>query len=76
MEANIATKAPFSNIQRELLRLFAQNIPEKQLLEIKELIARYLIEQAIADADTVWDSRGYTEATANEWARTHRGEIK
>jgi hypothetical protein len=65
-------KTPFTNLQRELLTLFAREVPENQLLEIKERIARFLIEQSIKEADAAWDEQGYTAETAHAWAHEHR----
>ncbi len=52
---------PLSNIQSELLKLFSVDIPEKDLIEIKGMIARFLLERARDKADTIWDSKGYTD---------------
>lgn len=52
---------PLSNIQAELLKLFSVDIPEKNLKELKNIIARYLLEKARDKADTVWDKKDYTD---------------
>jgi len=52
---------PLSNVQSELLKLFSNNIPEKDLLELKTLIAKFLLEKAQDKADSVWDEKGYTD---------------
>jgi hypothetical protein len=41
--------------------LFSNNIPEKDLLELKTLIAKFLLEKAQDKADSVWDEKGYTD---------------
>ena len=51
---------PFSNLQLELLKLYASNIPDADLLEIKRYLARFFMKKAIAEADKIWDERGYT----------------
>ena len=59
---NIANaKPPLSNVQMELLKLFAHNVSEKDLSEIKKMIAHYLLEKARDRADEIWDERGYTD---------------
>lgn len=55
--------SPFTNLQMEMINLFAKEVPEPQLLEIKSLIARYLLEKARDAADAAWDSKGYSQAT-------------
>lgn len=57
---------PLTNLQREMLSLFAKNVPESYLIEIKTMIARYLLEKAMNESDKIWDERGYTEKTMNE----------
>ncbi|MEO6839088.1 MAG: hypothetical protein ABI261_00350 [Ginsengibacter sp.] len=52
---------PLSNIQSEMLKLFSADIPEKDLVEIKNMIARFLLNKARDKADSVWESRGYTD---------------
>ena len=49
---------PFNNIQLELLKLFADNIPDEDLLAIKDLISRYFLEKAKNEADQIWEARG------------------
>lgn len=45
---------PLSNLQIELLKLFAKDIESEDLLEIKKLIAGYFAQKAIKEADKVW----------------------
>jgi hypothetical protein len=52
---------PLSNIQSEMLKLFSTDIPEKELVEIKDMIARYLLDKARDKADAVWDDKGYSD---------------
>lgn len=65
-----AQSTPLSNLQRELLRLFAQNVPEKDLIAIRQLIARYFAEKAMDLADQAWESKGWTEEDAYKLAHT------
>ena len=63
----INLEKPLTNLQFELLKLFARNVPEDRLLAIKELISDYLLDAARDEADKVWKEKGYTEATVKEW---------
>ena len=58
---------PLSNMQKELLKLYAANVPDAHLLHIKEMIAQYLWQQAKDEADRVWLEKGYSQATINQW---------
>lgn len=52
---------PLSNVQAELLKLFAADIPEKDLQDLKTVIARFLLERARDKADAIWSEKGYTD---------------
>ena len=56
-----------SNIQQELLKLYASNIAETDLLHIKQYLAKYFATNAIAEADNIWDEKGYNNDTMKEW---------
>lgn len=62
--------APLSNLQRELLKLFAKNVSEEDLIAIRQLIARYFAEKAMDLADQVWEEKGWTEEDAIRLANT------
>ncbi len=63
---NLATVSPpFTNLQHELLKLFARQLPENDLLAIRDLIAKYLLEKAFFEADRAWDEKGYTAESFN-----------
>lgn len=52
---------PFTNLQLELLRLYARKITEQDLLQIKTMLAQYFMDKASDLADKVWDEKGLTE---------------
>ena len=52
---------PFTNLQLELLKLYARKVPEQDLLEIKRLLAQYFMDKASDLADKVWDEKGLSE---------------
>ncbi|WP_373513930.1 hypothetical protein [Persicitalea sp.] len=54
-------KLPFSNLQIELLRLYAHQVDEKDLLQIKELIGRYFANRLTRLADEAWERNGWTD---------------
>lgn len=58
-----------SNIQLELLKMFSTNIPDKQLLEIKDLLANYFAEKATEEMDRLWDERGWSNETMKQWVK-------
>lgn len=60
---------PLSNLQLELLQLYAQNISEEDLLAIKRMLAKYFMNKAIKSADDIWDKEGYNQATMDDWLK-------
>ncbi len=63
-----ATGLPLSNLQLELLKLYADNISEKDLKAIQRLIARYFAEKATDEADKIWEDKKYN---AEELLKQH-----
>ena len=58
---------PLSNIQMELLKLYSTGVSEEHLLELKEIIAKFLFEKAIERADQIWEQKQYNQDTINKW---------
>jgi hypothetical protein len=58
---------PLSNVQVELLKLYSTGIRDEQLLEIKDLIANYLFEKSVNQADKLWEEKGYNQETITHW---------
>jgi len=60
MTAIAAIQPPLTNLQVELLKLFSRQLPEADLLAIRDMIAKYLLERAFLEADKAWEAKGYT----------------
>ncbi len=69
MNASASISQPFNNIQLELLKLFADNVPDEDLLAIKALISRYFLEKAKNEADQIWEAKGLD---SHELLKKHR----
>jgi hypothetical protein len=65
----LAQDKPLTNLQLELLKIYSFDIDDAQLLEIKKLLAKYFAEKATAEADRLWDERGWTNETMREWLK-------
>ena len=57
--------SPLSNVQLELLKLYSTNLSEKDILELKDILARFYAEKSIELADNVWQQKGYTAEDMN-----------
>jgi hypothetical protein len=58
---------PLSNVQIELLKLFNTNLSEKDLVELKDLLAGFYADKAITQADAIWDKRGLSDSDMDKW---------
>jgi len=61
----------FSNVQVELLKLYSNDVPDKQLSEIKLLISKYFADKATEAMDIVWDEQQLTEDDMKKWSHEH-----
>lgn len=52
--------APLSDLQLELLKLFAMGVSEEEMLEIRRLLANYFMQKAIDGATKVWEEKNYS----------------
>ena len=59
--ASFSVQPPLSNVQAEFLKLFSAEIPESHLLELKKVMAKFLLDKARDRADAIWDEKGYTD---------------
>lgn len=61
-----------TNLQHEFIKVFSFNLPEVQLLEIKDLLARYFADIASDEMDKLWDENGWTNETMDNWSKEHK----
>ncbi|MEM0994250.1 MAG: hypothetical protein AAF847_14655 [Bacteroidota bacterium] len=61
----------FSNIQIELLKLYANNVPDEQLLEIKMLLGKYFAEKATALMDIFIEENNISPEDQTNWTYEH-----
>ena len=58
---------PLTNMQLELLKLYSTNLEQKELLEIKRLLAHYFAKRAIKRADQIWEEKGLSKEDMDKW---------
>jgi hypothetical protein len=56
-----------TNLQLEILKVFATEVNEEDLREVKSIIANYFADKAIKLADKEWKSRGLTQEDMDQW---------
>lgn len=61
------TAQPLSNLQQELLKLYAVNITDADLQHVRRYLANYFANRAIAEADGIWDGKSYSNQIMDQW---------
>lgn len=54
-------KTKFTNLQEELLQLYARQVSEQDLKNIRELIGAYFAGRLTSLADASWEKNGWTQ---------------
>ncbi len=65
-----------SNIQQELLKLYASDIADFDLVNTKRYLAKYFASKAIAQADDIWEQKGYGNEKMNNWLTENDSDAK
>jgi hypothetical protein len=65
------TASSLNPTQIEILKMFEFHKTEEDLQRFKCLLIDYLYQRAIDETDKVWNERGYTEKTMEEWKNEH-----
>jgi hypothetical protein len=65
----VAVSKPLSNLQLELLKLYATSIPEHQLQDIKKLLAAYFAEMVDREMESFWQENGLDDSTLDKWKK-------
>jgi len=60
-----------TNLQLELLKIFSRELPDEELLEIKNILSAYFAEKATKEMDRLWDEKGWTQETMQQWLNEH-----
>lgn len=60
---------PLTNLQLELLKLYSFNLSEDQLREVQRLLAKYFADRASDEMDRLWDEKGWSDETMDEWLK-------
>ena len=57
----------FTSLQLELLRLYAVNPSEQELLEVKDMLAKYFMRKAISQIADIEAQRGTSNEDLDKW---------
>ena len=60
---------PLSNLQLELLKVYSAGVPDEWLIDIREMLARYMLQKARDEADKIWIQKEFSEETIKKWLK-------
>lgn len=60
-----------TNLQLELLKTFSYDLTESQILEIKDLLAKYFATKVTSEMDDFWDENDWSSETIEDLAKEH-----
>jgi hypothetical protein len=63
--------APMSNLQLELLKLYANQVSDEELLEIRRMLGLFFAKKATEEMQKVWETQQLTPADMLKWADEH-----
>jgi hypothetical protein len=58
---------PLSNIQIELLKLYATDLSEEDLQELKDQLAQFYARKSVGKANEAWQEQGLTQEDLDKW---------
>ncbi|QBN19299.1 hypothetical protein [Flavobacterium nackdongense] len=74
MQASL--KQPFTNVQLELLKTFSHQLPESDLIDLKNTLALFFAKRLINQADTVWEEKEWNDKLVDEMLHTKMRKSK
>lgn len=58
---------PLTNVQLELLKLYAYDLPEEEMQELKKMLASFFAERIRRRTGKLWREHGYTQEIMKQW---------
>jgi hypothetical protein len=63
----VKIKLPLTNVQMELMKLYSTGLSDKDLEELKNVLAKFYADKAISQANAIWDKKGLTDDDMEKW---------
>ena len=67
---------PLNALQIELLKMFARNVDNQDLQNIKAYLAHYFANKAMDEADNAWVQKGYVSEDEQKLMNDHHRAAK
>ena len=67
----MSTVKKMTNLQLEIVKMFSVELPEHQLLEIRNILSRYFADKASDEMDRLWEENNWSDKTMEDWSNEH-----
>lgn len=65
--SSIQSSPPLTNVQLELLKLYAYDLKEEEMQELKQVLAAFFAQRIRQHTGKIWQERNYTQNTMEQW---------
>jgi hypothetical protein len=69
-------KQPFTNVQLELLKTFSHQLPESDLIDLKNTLSQFFAEKLIKSADMTWKDKNWDNNVVEQMLQTKMRKSK
>lgn len=69
-------KQPFTNVQLELLKTFSHQLPESDLIDLKNTLALFFAKRLVNQANIVWEEKNWNDKLVDEMLHTKMRKSK
>lgn len=63
----ILPSPPLTNTQLELLKLYAYELKEEEMAELKNMLATFFASRIRNRTKKIWEEKGFTQSTMEQW---------
>ncbi len=60
-----------TNLQLEILKIFSFELPDNQLIEIRDILSKYFADKASDEMDKLWKENNWSDDTMDDWSKEH-----
>lgn len=57
-----------TNLQLEILKIFNYELPDNQLIEIRDILSTYFAKKASDEMDRLWEENNWSDKTMDDWS--------
>jgi hypothetical protein len=70
--SEIQSTTELTNVQSQLLKMFAYNLPDEEWVDLQKTLAHFFAQRIRKRTGQIWIERGYTNTTMNNWLNGHQ----